>query len=138
MENELEIKRKQKFWKENEDDIIQLLYFIHNIQNLKYEYHNLDTIQDMQKFKKIIDEFIYDEYLVLTNYLPSEEGNYLTIIRVENKENLYLQIPQLVSDVLGEFKFFIEFKTYPKMIGFINEEGKKLFLYNYNQGVITV
>ena len=133
--DELEIKRKDKFFSENGNVIYNILYSLMNKDKIVNEEFEVKDLESMNRLRKLLAEMYHDEILRFSN-LKSHN----TIIKVLNKENLLSKIHLLVSEQFERnYKVTIESQTFPTCISFSSEGNEEVYyLMNWDCATITV
>lgn len=139
--DELQGKRDKKYRKENKFKFLEMLSFLANKEEIKayQETFEVNSIQRFRRMEELIFEFYPCSTLILKNIGDYDHGAaYLTIFKVDDIKKLPNVLNEILNQELGEkYTLTEELLMWPNCLSFSNE-NKKLFLMNYDGGIIEV
>jgi SepF-like predicted cell division protein (DUF552 family) len=138
--NELEQKRKDKFMKQNKEKIFNILDFINNKDEIKasQEVFKIDSLKSIRRMEQLVNE-IYDSRILILESSPFEKNSrHLSVYVVDDENKLFETLNDHLVETLGEkYEVTHELLITPSCLSF-NNGKEKLYLHNYDQGVIEV
>jgi hypothetical protein len=137
--DELSNKRKDKYFDENKISILNIINMLKNKDAIKtsQETFKVDSLKSMRRLETLVKEVYKDETLILKNYFD-DKNDLLSVYRITDNNKLFSVLNDNLLEVLGEgYTVTYEKLAIPNCLSFSNEI-LKLYLLNYDRGVVGV